>query len=222
MQNKMETPWAYAFATPTDFKNLNIGGMAKYLTTMSPFILTSFLILSSCFNQDAKGFVWMGLVGAGLGLVYIVQNIYASMHDPIPASRCEALWGLGFRAPSATSFFLAFTLAYFLAPMYSNNDYNFSAIAVLLLLYMMDAVFNYMNRCADADDKNGANMISIGLGSVMGLLMGGTSYFVIKEHVSPKLVYFSGAASNGEYCTKAKKQTFKCNVYKNGEIISTI
>ena len=210
--------WEYTpyVATPP----VNVGVMAKYFTTMSPFILTSFLVLTSCFNQDVKGFVWLALVGAGLALVLLFQKLITRNLNPKAVLNCQPLWGMGFEAPSSTSFFLMFTLAYFLAPMQSNNDYNFSALAVLLLLYMMDAVFNFMNRCADANSTY-MNFLSIGLGSAMGLLLGWASYLGMKA-ISPKLVYFGGSPSNGEYCSKPKQQTFKCNVYKNGEIISTI
>jgi hypothetical protein len=206
----------YQQAPPTDF-----GGMAKYFTTMAPFILTSFLVLTSCFNQDVKGFVWLAVVGSGLVLVMLFQTLITRPMNPGVEKKCQPLWGfMGYDAPSSTSFFLMFTLAYFLAPMQINNDYNFAAIAVLLLLYMMDAVFNFMNRCADANSTY-ANVFSIVLGSAMGLIYGLASFYMLRS-VNPNLVYYGGSPSNGEYCTKPKKQTFKCNVYKNGEIISTL
>jgi len=206
--------------TAQEIPNNNFGSMARYFTTMSPFILTSFLVLTSCFNQDVKGFVWLALAGAGLAIVLLFQKLVTPKFNPDAVLKCEPLWFMGFEAPSSTSFLLMFTLAYFVAPMQSNNDYNFSAIAILLVLYAMDAAFNFMNRCADANSTY-FNVVSIALGSAMGLAYGLASYHGLKS-LNSKLVYFSGSPSNGEYCSKPKQQTFKCNVYKNGEIISTI
>ena len=37
---------------------------------------------------------------------------------------------------------------------------------------------------------------------------------------SGKYLLFNEVASNREICTQPKKQTFKCNLYKNGELVS--
>jgi hypothetical protein len=209
----------YKAPEASPIQSVNLGTISKYYTNIAPIIVTSFLVMSSVFNLDGKGFVWLILAAIGLVLVWVAQNIIKKTDDPERAKRCMSLWGFGMTIPSSTSFFLSFTLFYFLYPMIDNKDYNFGALAALILLYAMDAVFNFMNRCSSDDWK--WNIVSIGAGTGLGALWG-LMYYFIKSSISGKLVYFGGKASNGEYCSKPKQQTFKCNVYKNGEIISTI
>jgi hypothetical protein len=39
---------------------------------------------------------------------------------------------------------------------------------------------------------------------------------------SGKYLFFNEVSSNKEMCSQPKKQTFKCSLYKNGELISGI
>lgn len=208
--------WKRPTSQPSE--SVNFGTVSKYFTTIAPIIITSFLVLSSAFNQDYKGFVWLILAAIGLLGIRTLQNVFGAKEDAERRERCQQLWGLGVTFPSATSFFLSFTLFYFLYPMIESKDYNFSALAVLIILYAMDAVFNFINKCSGDDWQWNVASIAIatGLGGLWGLL-----YYPMKK-INGNLVYFGGKASNGEYCSKPKQQTFKCNVYKNGEIISTL
>ena len=59
------------------------------------------------------------------------------------------------------------------------------------------------------------------IGSVFGIAYGWICYMIIQS-AGPKLLYFNTSSSNDVYCSRPKKQTFKCYVYKNGEIISAV
>ena len=56
----------------------------------------------------------------------------------------------------------------------------------------------------------------------LGLFFGWIFYSIIHSAGGDKLLYFNTISSNNVYCSKPKKQQFKCYVYKNGEIISAV
>ena len=39
---------------------------------------------------------------------------------------------------------------------------------------------------------------------------------------SSKYLFFNEVSSNKEMCSQPNKQTFKCSVYKNGELIGSV
>ena len=65
-----------------------------------------------------------------------------------------------------------------------------------------------------------------GLGIFAGAAIGGLyswgCYSLLHANGGDKFLYFNTVSSNNVYCSKPKKQQFKCNVYKGGEIISTL
>jgi hypothetical protein len=180
----------------------------EYMSNASPIIVSGFLLMTSIFNQDIKAFVWMGALIIGLIIVRLVQPLIGQK------SKCPSLPMMPYTSPSASSFLIMFTLAYLVAPMHANGDYNVYAILGFLLLFGVDAVVKLGKTCV--------TVMGVVAGTLIGVVYGIVAYSVIKGAGGNKLLYYDVGSSNNVYCSKPKKQTFKCNVYKNGELISTI
>ena len=97
------------------------------------------------------------------------------------------------------------------APMQKNNDWNYFVLLGFLILYVVD-IFS----------KQSKTTLGIFIGSVMGAIYGLLCYFLAQTIGGDSLVYFNVISSNNVYCSRPKKQQFKCYVYKNGQIISTV
>ena len=96
----------------------------------------------------------------------------------------------------------------------SNNDWNYYVIFGFLVMFLGDTLFKLKQHYAES--------IGIILGSVIGAFFGIACYSMIHYTGGDKLLYYNTISSNNVYCSRPKKQQFKCYVYKNGEIISTV
>jgi len=186
----------------------NLAVTIDSVSNASPIVVAGFLIMTSIFNQDIKAFVWLAVLFVGLLIVRLLQPLIGK-----PA-RCASLPWMPYTSPSGSSFLLMFTVAYMVAPMQASGDYNVFAILGFLLLYGLDTALNIRKQCVSG--------MGVFAGTLLGLVYGFLAYSAIKGAGGNTLLYYGTGASNNVYCSKPKKQTFKCNVYKNGELISTL
>jgi hypothetical protein len=88
---------------------------------------------------------------------------------------------------------------------------NIPTLVFFPLLLTFDFIWNLNNSCYSFFQL----LISLLVGAIVGLVWA----FVISSSRTPALMYFS-SSSNKEVCSKPSKSTFRCNVYKNGKLIS--
>lgn len=200
---------------------MNLVEFFNYLSFLAPVIITGFLVMSSVINHDIKVLIWFACNVSGVLLVRGLQALFqtpdkeAACKNPFNVDEVLGLsWFGQYSSPSASSFFILFTLAYIAAPMQSNKDWNYQAILLFLIFFAVDAVAKYKSSCTSA--------LGIVSGGLLGAILGFTMYAAINAAGGKNLLYFNGMSSNNVYCSKPTKQTFKCYVYKNGEIISSL
>jgi hypothetical protein len=177
---------------------------------MSPLFITTFMIMTSIFNGDIKAFLWLVFVLVGIGAIAISLK---------PEESCRgALLPLfaNFKYLSVSTFFIVFTMTYMMAPMFNTNDWNYFVIVGFLSILIMDTMtkFTFLPNCT--------SRLGIVWGVLIGVLYAIICYLAIHLSGGDKFLYFNTISSNNVYCSKPKKQTFKCYVYKNGEIISAL
>jgi len=177
---------------------------------MSPLFVTTFMIMTSVFNGDVKAFLWLVLLLVGIGAIAISLK---------PEDGCkDALLPLfaNFKYLSVSTFFIVFTMVYLMAPMFNTNDWNYFVIVGFLSILAMDTIakFTFLPNCT--------SRLGILWGVLIGTLYAIICYLGIHLSGGDKFLYFNTISSNNVYCSKPKKQTFKCYVYKNGEIISAL
>jgi hypothetical protein len=91
-------------------------------------------------------------------------------------------------------------------------DSNIPTLVFFPLIITLDALWNIRNSCYNIWQL----VISLVLASMFGLLW---SYLIDRTN-SKNLQYFVGI-NNKEVCSKPTATTFKCAVYKNGELLSS-
>ena len=180
---------------------------------MSPIFIAVFMLMTSMFNGDVKGFVWLMCVIVGLVFV-IWLNTTELFKEEITCQRV-AILDVFSNDPnlSISTFFIVFTLTYLILPMYQNNDWNYYVIVGFLAMLVTDTLFK-LRHCT----KLGGIFAGFSIGAVLSWV----SYMIIHNAGGDKLLYYNTITSNNIYCSRPKKQQFKCYVYKNGEIISTL
>jgi hypothetical protein len=194
--------------------SLIMGNMFKLFSAISPMLLVFFLVVSSLFNQDVKGLIYL----AGLMLACII-NIFAmnqikSIKSPGTNVICE-LFDFPktvYNSPNITSMMISFTTLYVLLPMNYNNAINYSVVVFFLCMFSVDTFTKIKYSCT-----TGSGIV---LGTLVGGLLGLLWYSLLKNSGNSSLLYFDELQTNKVKCSKPDKQTFKCSVYKNGTLIS--
>lgn len=196
---------------------LTMGNLFQLISFISPFMLAFFLIVGSLFNQDIRGLIYL----AGVLIATLINSVLMSIiqderPEGTPALFCS-IFNLTdaqtkYTSPSPTTLFIAFTATYLILPMKANNNVNYAVVVFLIGLLGIDWVTKVKSQCTS---NSGAL-----LGILTGWLLGTIWYTIILQSGYKTLLYFDALNSNKVYCKRPSKQTFKCSVYKNGELIA--
>ena len=197
---------------------LTFSNIVKLFSIFAPLFLGTFLVLVSVFNQNIKGLIYLGGV-----LIASVINYAVSMgigSEPIPSEGtiCNLvefpLIQNRYNVPNYNSMFIAFTLMYLLLPMLSNNQINFWMIGTIVSIFAVDSYVKLQYSCTVPR--------GITIGGIVGAALGAVWYFLFKFNKFESLLFFTDLTSNNVVCNRPKNQTFKCSVYKNGQVIQDL
>jgi len=199
--------------------DLNIVGFGYLFLRLAPFVLASFFTLASIFNQDFKGFVYLvGLLFSSFVTMLasklpLINRLQRPENSPEICSVLTIGQSDSFSDLPLGQSALAYTFAYLLFAIlkYKLVLQNIPTLVFFPLLLTFDFIWNLNNSCYSFFQL----LVSLLVGAGIGLLWA----FTISLGKSPSLMYFS-SLSNKEVCSKPDKSTFRCNVYKNGKLIS--
>ena len=201
---------------------LNIISFCYLFLRISPFIIVCFFLLSSIFNSDFRGLVYIaGLLFScfttvifGNALSDIIPIVDANARPAISNSISVGQSGDVSKLPLGQSV-ISFTFGYLLYTIIQNNiiTQNIATIVFFPILLLFDLVWNAKNGCYSIWQL----IVSLVIGGLFGVFW---SYLITKTN-NPDLLYFSGVTDN-QVCSVPSKQTFKCRVFKNGKLISNL
>jgi hypothetical protein len=199
---------------------LNIVAFSYLFLRLAPFILVCFFTLSSIFNQDFKGLVYIaGLLFSSFGTI-VIGNAMSNVIPMIsPAEKPEICNMVTVGQTSEISKLplgqsvISFTFGYLLYTIVSNNFImqNIATIVFFPILLLFDIVWNARNSCYTIWQL----LASLIIGGLFGVLWS----YIIASTKSPALQYFVGV-NNNEVCSAPSQQTFKCRVYQNGKLLA--
>jgi hypothetical protein len=197
---------------------MTFANIMDLFATLAPFLLGFFLVMASVFAQNIKGIVYIGGVLIASLLNMPIMSLVGSHIDPDAPLKCQmfdttSMLVSGYNAPSPSTLFVAFTAAYLILPMIFNGHMNYAILATLLVLLCLDMVTKVMSRCTTVA---GAIM-----GAIVGFVFAAAWYAIFEAAGLSSLMYFNEINSNRVLCKKPSKSTFKCAVYKNGQLVST-
>ena len=193
--------------------NVSLTDVFGVISMVSPFLLAFLMVMISIINSNIKGFVYLCGLVILFGIVYLFQQTIRAQVAP-SNKFCNLFNVTNYSVPSFNSALYLYTISYILLPMIVINMINFPLIIVLFLLYIIDCVIKISFGCTPA--------IGVLMGSFLGLFYGITWYFIIKSSGNTNLLYYDDLISNKIACSKPTKQKFKCQVFKNGELIQNI
>jgi len=191
----------------------NLVDAMSFLALISPFLLAFTMIMISVINSNIKGIIYLiGLVILFL-LVFLFQQTIGQRPTELNKF-CNIFSISSYSIPSFNSALYLYTIIYILLPMISNGMINFPLIIVFLLLYVGDCIIKIRNKCTP--------VIGVVSGTIFGLFFGIGWFLMIRSTGQPGLLYYDDMISNNIACSRPTEQKFKCQVYKNGELIQNI
>jgi len=196
--------------------DLTVANVLQFFSFLAPTLLVFFLFMSSLFNQNLKGLVYIAGVLIASIINIFFMNLIGSGRDENEAFSCNVfnITNISnFNSPYPSSLLIAFTIAYLVLPMKYNNQMNYAVLAFLLCLLGIDVLTKVQNKCTTY-----AGSI---LGGLVGFLFGTIWYIIFHVTGYDSLLYFDELRSDNVVCSRPSKQTFKCSVYKNGQLISS-
>jgi hypothetical protein len=193
--------------------SFNLTDAISFLALISPFLLAFLMVMISIINSNVKGLIYLlGLVILFV-IVYLFQNTIKVEMDKTNQF-CNIFNISRFNVPSFNSALYMYTIMYILFPMINMGMINFPLIIIFLLLYVADTVIKIRNKCS--------SMIGVIMGSILGIFFCITYFIIIRSKGQTGLLYYDDLVSNKIACTRPTKQNFKCQVYKNGQLIQNI
>ena len=189
---------------------LNLSALLYVGFRLAPFILVSFFVISSLFNSDIRGIIFLGLMllncfitislGNALG-PYFNGNEYEDMNGVCLTMNLSDTGPLSKYLPLSINIF-SFTLAYLAQIIQSHNliNRNIPIVVVFLLVILAQFFWLVFNRCSRAHMA----FSSLALGFGFGWLF---SYIIDINNLAD-LQYFSGLYDK-DVCMRSDT-TFSC------------
>jgi hypothetical protein len=201
------------FKTPTSLSLMKPMNIIQFLVFFSPVIFAIIILSISFIFQNAKGVFYLGI----FLLVSCIREFVLSFYN-IPKfyaknDICTMVQYSNYSSVGYIIFIATFTAVYNFSPMFFNNDYNYLALGGFLV-YLI-AIIKYLMhyKCISFIDVF-LNMFSGGIVATIVITI------MVMLNLN-KYLFFNELSSNKDVCSMPSKQTFKCSVYKNGELLAT-
>ena len=99
--------------------------------------------------------------------------------------------------------------------MFVNGEENYWVFSALLVYAIFDLCIKVYKKCIVKISDIFINILS-------GVVLASAIVVAMYSGGSGQYLFFNEMSSTSEVCSMPKKQTFKCSVYKNGQLLSTI
>lgn len=193
----------------------NLVNSIQFFSYISPLLLGFYLIMSSFFNKNIKGIIYLGGVLIFSFASLLLKPLIGSKTslDAHPTCNIFNIGDSTYNSPPFHSVFIAFTFAYLAMPMITTGNINYYVLLSIMILFFMDSFSKVYNNCTTS--------IGVFLGGIFGVLFGIIYWAFFHYTNNSDLLYFDIEGSNKVVCKKPSRQTFRCNVYKNGKLVKS-
>ena len=185
------------------------------MTFFSPLILTIIITSLSFIFQNFKGLIYLGFLIAFCLLRESIYYVNGAPELNDDGTICTSIQYSKYGNSSFSSFVFAFTITYLSVPMFLNNTANLWLFTVLVFYMFFEMYIKFYKKCV-------VHTSDLFLNVCAGLFCGYLIVSLMSWGGSSKYLFFNESSSNKEVCTQPSTQTFKCKVYKDGELIGSI
>ena len=188
-----------------------------FATFNSPFIIALIMITLSFVFQNPKGIIFLLFLIAATILRDFIYMLNGASPNRSDGKICNSIQYtiFGYGNPTLSAFVFAFTIMYISIPMFSNGSVNYWVFSGLIFYFFLDIFVRVYKGCVI---NPGYLFLNVLLGSACSALIVSLMYL----GGSSKYLFFNEIQSNKQMCSMPKNETFKCKVYKNGELIGNL
>jgi len=196
----------------------NIENLVEFIAAISSLFIGTFFVLISIFNQDIKAFIYL----AGAFFTYIISGLVFSpfLQGLVPDINersfvCDIVkfpFAETASEPALNSLFLGFTASYLATPMLLYDQLNYALMIFFIMLIFFDGFYRAKYKCN--------SMIGIVVGTLIGIAGGVGWFYLLYSQGYESSLYFGETMSNNAVCTRPSSQKFRCDVYRNGQLIT--
>jgi hypothetical protein len=183
--------------------------------------LSSIFIYSIFSGIALNGFIYLFWIFFATMIRIGILFAFGETPDSILLNNPDSICSTGNIIPFANitygSYIYLFSFFYICMPMFISNNINYYMLLFFIIYFIFDLLIKLSNNCIPSQRALsfliGDCIGGIGLGAAISSLMYSSSL--------QKYLFINTAGSNKEVCSMASKQTFKCSVYKNGELVKS-
>ena len=190
-----------------------------YFTIFSPIVLMIGVVASSFISRNFKGVVYLFF----LMIFSVFRNIMYGYADTdknpdkvnqVKQDICDLIQYSQNGNDGFSIFVFAFSIFYICLPMVVNKNVNYGVVIGLMMYFTLDVSVKKMYGCVTS--------ITLLINTLAGIFCALLSLSVLYSVGELKhYLFFNETPSNNEVCSMSSKQTFKCSVFKNGELIGS-
>tara|TARA_Y100000748_G_C15499552_1_gene489498 strand:+ start:1245 stop:1916 length:672 start_codon:yes stop_codon:yes gene_type:complete len=183
----------------------------------SPFLLVSFMVLLSIYNQDLKAIV---LVFGLIVLTLIVKGTNFVNENNDDEDNYTAMCTLFnvIEVPGISTAIISFIAMFLILPMIFNKQYNYFLITVMSILLTIDITFRTVKyNCYPKITSVIAAIIGMACAAVYFF----TIYYMGEEYYN--LLYFNVSKNNLVQCDRSSEEVYECTVYdSNNDVVAGV
>ena len=195
--------------------NATFTNILDLIGSLYPLFIITFLVVASIFNWTVlKGLTYLGGITVCFVFWILIGKLFNQPRDKSASLTCNLLSIPGnYKLPSLPVIITLFTLTYLVVPMIETSVINPVVIGLMTILSGINMYYQYTNSCT--------SILGIIFSTVLGIVFGLIWFIIFWSAGKKDLLFYNDLVSNNVVCNMPKKQTFKCSVYKNGELISS-
>jgi hypothetical protein len=189
-----------------------------FFSFFSPILLVISIVSLSFIFQNFKGFIYLIFV-----LLLSAVRRYVLEYSKAPPlvsdnTICTSIQYSKYGNATFSTFLLGFTLAYLCTPMFVNSSVNWMVFSGLVFYIFFDLGMKSYEGCISFSKNAASIFVDLLVGISLGI---GITFAMFTPSLGNGAnLFFNETSSTKEICNMPKNQTFKCAVYKNGELVS--
>ena len=215
-----------------------INGVLEKLSLYSPLIVVTGVFMSAVFSSNlSKGLTYLMITIMAVLLRHTAMNPYnfvksltegtvltgpqtggrhRRMRNMIGGEIGNCDMGIGKYGDDSTLglFILSFTMLYICTPMFIINSINWYILVLFIFYIVADYYAKMTNKCYEG------KAVTIFANVLAGVAIGSIASLLIYTYQNDWSM-INVASSGKQVCSVTAEQTFKCGVYKNGELIAS-
>jgi hypothetical protein len=191
--------------------------LALLLVFYSPLVVAIIILSMSFIFQNFKGiiyFIWLIVFVSCRGFIFELMDF--NKYNFVENNICTMVQFSKYSNSGFSIFFIMFSLVYICGPMIKNRIVNWWMLSAFLFYLSLDILTRFRMGCFNDNwlAEIGLNLL---LGAAFGILtLWGMYLAKLQDHL-----FFNETSSTKDMCSMPSNQTFKCSVYKNGELIGS-